>query len=110
ADRKVIGSLRAGDVKLRGIDWLDEDRLLVRTSVTGVPLGLVGEPDEWGMLQVWDLAHNKVQPLMNGITGNTTMNVAFGRAMLRRVGGRTVLFVCGYYVTKITLPALYRID
>jgi dipeptidyl aminopeptidase/acylaminoacyl peptidase len=107
-DRKVVGMLQAGDAKLRGLEWLDEDHLLLKTSATAVPSGLMGLPHECFMLQVYDVARHEVRPLLGA--ENRTMNVTFGRTMVRRVDGHTVLFVNGYYVTDRSLPGLFRID
>ncbi len=109
ADRRVLGTVQAGDAKIRDVRWLDDAHLLLATSTTGVPLGMTGTRVEWMMMQVYDLGPNTVRPLLTG-TENMTMNVAFGRPMLRRVGGRTMLFTGGYYVKHQNLPALFQID
>ena len=108
ADRKLLATLRVGDAKVRNIGWLDEDRLLLQTSATATPVGLSGLPREWFMLQTYDVATQQTRPLLG--REDRTMNVAWGRTMVRRVGGRTMLFVGGYYATDRIMPGLFRID
>src|ERR1700754_1677148 len=52
-DRKVLGGARLGETKLRSIHWADNDHLLIYTSATGMPLGLIGEDREWSLLTVY---------------------------------------------------------
>jgi dipeptidyl aminopeptidase/acylaminoacyl peptidase len=111
ADRKPLGGLRVGETKLRAISWADEDHLLIKTSATGLPWGLSGEQHEWFMLQVFDVRkHRMVATPAVEADRLRTMNVTTGRVMVRRIDGRTVLFVPGIYVTDRTLPMLVRFD
>jgi dipeptidyl aminopeptidase/acylaminoacyl peptidase len=110
-DRKSLGGLRVGEAKLRDVSWADEDHLLITTSATGMPWGLMGEPHEWYMLQVFDvLKHRSVATPAIGDRSLQTMNVTAGRVMVRRIAGHTVLFVPGIYVADRTLPMLVRYD
>jgi len=110
SDQQLLATVRMGDAKVRGIKWVDEDQVLITTSTTAVAKGLSGGRSEWYMLQVYDLAEHQVRPLLTG-SANHTMNVALGRSMVRRIGGRTVLFVPGAYSTdQWVLPGLFRID
>lgn len=96
----VVASARAGDVKLRGVDWIDDGHVLLTTSVTTLPYGLVGPRGEWAMLQVLDVAKREVRPLLQA-TQNRTMNVVLGRPMVRRIDGRSVIFVVGVYAVGL---------
>ena len=110
-DRKLLGGVRVGEAKLRDVSWADENHLLITTSTTGMPWGLMGEPHEWYMLQVFDvIKHRSVAtPVIDDHTLRT-MNVTAGRVMVRRIAGHTVLFVPGIYVADRTLPMLVRYD
>jgi dipeptidyl aminopeptidase/acylaminoacyl peptidase len=111
ADRKSLGGLRVGEAKLRGVSWADENHLLIMTSSTGMPWGLIGEQREWYMLQVFDLlTHRTVEAPSINDDRVRTMNVTTGRVMVRRIAGHTVLFVPGIYVADRTLPMLVRFD
>jgi dipeptidyl aminopeptidase/acylaminoacyl peptidase len=115
ADHKVTGKLDFGDIKIRGINWADEDHLVVTTSVTTLPLFLEGKNSEWYVLQVWDIAKGKLSNYpntnsMNTLTAPVTMNVISGPVMVRRVKGHTMLFIHGVYLADYTLPALFRVD
>src|SRR4051794_18529816 len=39
---KVLGVAKVGEVKLRELQWADNDHLLITTSTTGMPWGLRG--------------------------------------------------------------------
>ena len=110
-DRKSLGALRVGEAKLRDVSWADENHLLITTSATGMPWGLMGEPHEWYMLQVFDvLKHRSVATPAIDDRSLHAMNVTAGRVMVRRIEGHTVLFVPGIYVADQTLPMLVRFD
>jgi dipeptidyl aminopeptidase/acylaminoacyl peptidase len=113
AEHKLLGKgLRIGTAKLRSIEWADNDHLLMLTSVTGMPFGLVGPAHEWNQLSVWDVAKQKLTfyPQFGKTPDLNIINTVRGRVMVRRLEGHTVLFIPGTYVTEVTLPALFRVD
>jgi dipeptidyl aminopeptidase/acylaminoacyl peptidase len=112
SDRKVIAAARVGDTKLRRIQWADEDHLLIFTSTTAVPLGLMSELHEWVGLQVWDVKAHRLRaiPGQNPFSGINLMNVVWGETMIRHVQGHTILFVPVIVVEGRTVPALERVD
>jgi esterase/lipase len=114
ADRKMVSGMRLGSVKLRSVNWADNDHLLVVTSVTTVPMGLIGVQREWYLAQVYDVVTHKTTPIPDSsriVTGGPRiMNVTWGQIMVRHLENHTIVFVPGYYVTNRTLPALFRID
>ena len=42
------------------IDWADDDHLMMATSATTLPMGLIGKVHEWYLLNVWDIAKEKM--------------------------------------------------
>jgi dienelactone hydrolase len=96
ADHVSRGSLRAGDQKLRDVYWADNAHLLIFTSFTSLPLGLIGSRSEWLQLQVYDLKSSKVF-MVPGPDSNETqlMNVIIGRPMVRHVKDHAVLYLRG---------------
>ncbi len=112
ADRKLLGGMRLGDTKLRGIEWADEDHLMITTSSTSLPVGLMGAEHEWFLMQVYDVETHKARPVPDHdrLREVRMMNVISGAPMVRHLGGHTVLFVPGLYVTDRTQPALFRVD
>jgi dipeptidyl aminopeptidase/acylaminoacyl peptidase len=112
-DRKPLGKyLDLGDLKLRSIDWADEDHLMVIASSTSLPMGLVGRVQEWYMLNVLDVNTQKLTPYPDPdrISDLRVMNVLSGRIMVRHLDGHTVLFIPGIYVADELLPALFKVD
>jgi len=112
ANNKILGALRVGSSKLRGVEWADDDHIMIVTSVTGMPFGLMGRDQEWYQLQIYSVSTHKslVVPDMQQLQPLRMMNVIAGPAMVRHVDGHTLLFVPGIYVESETLPALIRID
>jgi len=113
ADNRVLKLLNAGDTKLRGISWADDNRILIETSETSMPWGLSGADHEWWQLEVLDLRKQylvQVPNLERNTTGVNLMNVVNGNIMVRTIAGHTVLFVEGTYVSSQTQPCLVRYD
>jgi dipeptidyl aminopeptidase/acylaminoacyl peptidase len=113
AEKKVLGKpLRLGTVKLRSIEWADNDRLMIVASQTAAPLGLIGRVHEWYLLNVWDVAKQKLSgyPDPEKSEDVRIMNVLSDAVTVRRIDGHTMLFVPGIYLSGETLPALFRVD
>jgi acetyl esterase/lipase len=113
SEHKVLGKgLRIGSTKLRSLEWADDDHLMIVTSETALPLGLIGRKHEWYLLNVWDVDKQKMSsyPNPNKTEDVRIMNALNGDVMVRRLDGRTVLFVPGIYLSDETLPALFRVD
>ncbi len=112
-DRKLVGKpLLVGSVKLRSINWADNDHLLIVYSATSLPIGLIGDVHEWYQLMVWSVPKQKLYtyPDLNQNKDKNIMNVLSGRVMARYLDGHTVLFIPGIYVSDVTLPGLFRVD
>jgi acetyl esterase/lipase len=113
SEHKVLGkTLRIGNTKLRSIEWADDDHLMIITSQTALPMGLIGRRHEWYLLSIWDIDKQKMSsyPDPDKSKDVRIMNTLYGDVMVRRLEGRTVLFVPGIYVSEETLPALFRVD
>ncbi len=105
----AFGGAHVGDVKLRGIQWMDDDNLLITTSSTSPPpIGFSGAEREWYQLVTYNVAAKKLAGLNFDIYDERTFNVVIGTPAVRKVGGTTTLFVPGLYVTDRTLPGLFK--
>ncbi len=120
ASGKRLGQLHAGDQKLRGIRWADNDRLMIFTSVTTAPLTFVWREREWRQLRIWDLksGRNYMVPQPNP-PGTMDLLNTIGTVTARRIQGRTVLFLGGLQITgrpmahglgRQAVPVLLRVD
>jgi dipeptidyl aminopeptidase/acylaminoacyl peptidase len=123
ADGTPLSALRVGEQKLRGIEWADDRRLMIRTSATGVTGGVIpttGMLSEWSMLQVYDVIDHKsvIIPDHDRFRDapGMMMNVIIGGAMVRHVGRHTVLFMRGVFFRRqsgdhsISAPIRIRAD
>ena len=120
ASGKGLGQLGAGDQKLRGIRWADNDRLMIFTSVTAAPMTFVWRENEWRQLRIFDLksGRNYMVPQANPPNGPDLLNT-IGGVTARRIQDHTVLFFGGLQVTgramshglgRETVPVLLRVD
>jgi hypothetical protein len=111
ADHKVLGGARLGETKLRSIHWADNDHLLIYTSATGMPMGLIGEDREWSLLTVYTVSRRKLTPYPQNIDSLRMMtHVVSGQVMVRHLGNDTILYIPGYYIDQKTLPVLFKVN
>ncbi|HEY6922685.1 MAG TPA: prolyl oligopeptidase family serine peptidase [Steroidobacteraceae bacterium] len=111
-ERKLLGKpLNFGEAKLRSLAWADDDNVMLITSSTTLPMGLIGRVSEWSMLSVLDVNTQKLRNYPDPDKSNIRiMNVINGDIMVRHLGGHTVLFIHGIYVENETLPGLFKVD
>ena len=111
-DNTRIGkALRIGSVKLRSVSWADNSHLMIILSETAAPVGLIGATQEWYLLTVWDIDRQKMYSYPDpGKSDQRIMNVLSDYPMVRRIDGRTLLFIPGIYLSGYTEPALFRVD
>ena len=108
---KLISLTRVGDVRVRSVEWADDDHLLVTTASSSMPIGLAGENTEWHLMTVYNRKTNKWNGLLKNILGNTnTMNVVYGRPVILHKGNETLLYIHGMYVRGRTEAALFRVN
>jgi len=112
ADKKPIAAARVGNEKLRNIEWADETHLLIFTSTTAQPFGLLGGPREWWGLQAWDVNTHRLRPIPDTrrYQGVNMMPVVWGQTMIRHVQGHTLLFVPVITLSEGTHLDLARVD
>ncbi len=111
SDGHSLGAARVGAIKLRHIEWIDNDNLLCELSTTSLPpIGFSGSEQEWFELVIFSLSRHKLLPVSFAVHDEQTFNVVAGAPMVREVQGKTLLFVPGLYVTDRTLPGLFTYD
>ena len=107
---KLLGGGKVGELKLRQLAWADNDHLLITTSTTGMPWGLVGTDTEWYQLSVYDLSAHKLHTYPEPTSDLRTMNVIVGSPMIRHIGNDTVLFLTGLWIDERTKLALFKVN
>jgi dienelactone hydrolase len=107
---KLLGATKIGETKLRHLGWADNDHLLLTTSTTGMPWGLIGTDTEWTQLSVFDVDTRKLKTYPEPGSDINAMNVVAGRVMVRHIGNDTVLFIPGIYVQDRTRLALFKLN
>jgi dipeptidyl aminopeptidase/acylaminoacyl peptidase len=107
---KLLGGGKIGELKLRQLAWADNDHLLITTSTTGMPWGLVGTDTEWYQLSVYDLSAHKLHTYPEPTGDLRTLNVIVGSPMIRHIGNDTVLFLTGLWIDDRTKLALFKVN
>jgi dipeptidyl aminopeptidase/acylaminoacyl peptidase len=104
----TLAGVKVAEVKLRDLQWIDDDNLLVTISQTSAPpIGFTGPKREWFQMVGFDIAKKKLHPLLFDIPSQRTLNATIGEAQVRTVDNKTVIFVPGLYVEDRTLPAMF---
>lgn len=105
----ALAAVKAGDTKLRSVQWVDDNNLLATISQTSLPpMGFIGPKREWQEMALIDISAKKIRPLEFKLEQHQrTFNTAAGAAQVRTVDNKTVLFVPGLYITDRVLPALF---
>jgi pimeloyl-ACP methyl ester carboxylesterase len=105
---EVLGGAHVGNVKLRDIEWVDEDNILGTISSTSPPpFGFIGPTREWYQLVNINISKLKISPLSFDVKNVETFNVITGETSLRQVSGHPMLYTRGYCVNQGTVPCLF---
>jgi dipeptidyl aminopeptidase/acylaminoacyl peptidase len=106
---KVLAGVNMGDTKLRTVQWAGLDHLLITTSATAQPYGLMGPKREWSMGVDYDLVSKKQRLLMAG--EKDAMNVILGKPDVRIIDGQVYAIVKGVHFDEGKGGStLYRIN
>jgi len=107
----VVMRMAIGEVKLRHLSWADDDHLMITTSTTGMPFGLIGKDTEWDQLSVYEVSSKKLRTYPDGNDRDIrTMNTIVRAPMVRHIGNDTVLFLTGLWVQDTTKLALFKVN
>jgi len=105
---ELLGGAHVGDVKLRDIEWVDDDNILATISTTSrPPFGFIGPTREWFQLANFNISKLKISPLSFDVNNVETFNVVTGDTSLRQVSGHPMLYTRGYCVNEGTVPCLF---
>jgi dipeptidyl aminopeptidase/acylaminoacyl peptidase len=105
---ELLGGARVGNVKLRDIEWVDDDNVLATVSSTSPPpFGFIGPTREWSQLVNFNISKMKISPLSFDVDNVETFNVTSGETSLRQVSGHAMLYTRGYCVNEGTVPCLF---
>jgi len=107
---KVLTTNKVGSAKLRGIEWADNDHLLLTTSTTDQPVGFRGPQQEFSELQIHDVNRNRFTVVLQGLSNVKTLNVIMGTPWIRRDAKGTYLLVPGVYLDSHAEVGLFRVE
>jgi dipeptidyl aminopeptidase/acylaminoacyl peptidase len=108
---EVLGSLPVGDTKLRSVEWIDDDNVLVTASSTSrPPLGFSGATREWYELAVFNVSKLKLNPIEFNVPNADTLNAVIGDTTVREVSGHSILYAPGLCVRDQVVPCLFSLS
>ncbi|HEX9139589.1 MAG TPA: S9 family peptidase [Steroidobacteraceae bacterium] len=118
ATDKNLGAVRVGNSKLRRIEWVDNNRLIIVTSTSSTPAGFKRTGYEWYQLHVYDVnKHSDTElpdldqfPMIHGQRRYNLLNTIYGNVLVRQLQGHTVLFVSSYNMRDKAVPVVLRMD
>ena len=115
ADNKLLDGIKVGEDKLRGIQWADEDHILLYTSTTGpARIGAVTASNrtEFMGMQVYDLRTKKTTLLPMPLKDiPMVLSMVTRPATITHSQDDTILFVYGvHFVNFRSAPSLFRVD
>lgn len=105
---EMLGGVRVGEVKLRRLEWIDDDNLLLTYSTTSPPpIGFFGPTSEWFQIANFNISKRKLDPMSFEVTQTRTFNVVTDDPTLREISGHMTLYTRGYCVRDRTVPCLF---
>jgi len=105
---EILGGVRIGESKLRGVRWIDDDNLLATASTTSLPpIGFSGEMGEWFQMGNFNVSQRKLDAMSFAVSRERTFNLLANEPSLREVSGQMILFAHGYCVRDKTIPCLF---
>lgn len=107
----LLARMTMGEVKLRHLQWADDDHLMITTSTTGMPWGLIGKDLEWSQLSIYEVSSRKFHTYPEPADANVrTMNTIVSAPMVRHIGTDTVVFLTGLWVGDSVNLALFKVN
>ena len=114
-DMSLIGGVRAGEVKVRGIGWVGEDDVYIYSTATQTAASIGMRRSELADVSIYDIATRHVALALsrmdgpNGALARTegTLGKVMGAPMVRTIDGEATMIVPGSGYRGL---GLYRID
>lgn len=106
--RQQVGGAAVGQAKVRGLDWIGEDRVLVTTSSSqSLPeIGLIDT--EWYAGQIYDPVRNTISQVFEGTRG--VLPYLFENVRVMNGDGESLVFARGYARANPERLDLFRIE
>jgi len=109
SDDKPVAGLNAGEAKLRSLQWAGPNHLLVTSSVTGVPDGVIAPRSEWDVVVDYNVKTDAQHVLMRG--QEDTISSVAATPSIRMLNGKPFAFVeAVHFVNGEGRISLYKID
>ncbi|MFN3816376.1 hypothetical protein [Brevundimonas sp.] len=103
----LIGRIQVGDVKVRSLHWLGEDRILTVASITRRLTHFSDSRGEYGIGHIYDLSTRELSAVF---ARNSNVSMALGAVTIRNFGGEPTLFTEGWVTDQNNRVDLFRID
>ncbi|MEH6664380.1 MAG: S9 family peptidase [Brevundimonas sp.] len=104
---RLIGRIDAGGSKVRSLNWLGENRILMLTTVTARLNHFDSFRAEYGIGQIYDLPANELNVVFSP---NRNVSITMGGVTIRNFEGEPTLFTEGWVTDRTNRVDLFRID
>jgi dipeptidyl aminopeptidase/acylaminoacyl peptidase len=107
--RKSLIGVKAGQAKIRNLQWAGDEHLIVTSSSTSGILDALGDRSEWLMAADLNIPGRKLQPLLGDV--DMAGNMLSKYPVVRTVSGRPTLFLEGLrFSDDRGYSTLFRVD
>lgn len=108
-DGRLVGGIKAGSAKLRGITWAGEDHIIMVMSQTTEVFDIAGPAREYYMAIDYNLVTRKQNFLLRAQP--SSMNVILDAPMVRTVNGQPMVFLEGvHFLNDTGENTLFRVN
>lgn len=105
SDMSLIGGVRAGDIKVRGLGWVGENYVYIYSTATQVGASIGLRRSELADAQIYSIPTRRVSMALNNTPG--VMGKIMSGPIIRTVDGQPTMFVSGAGYSGL---GLYRIN
>ena len=95
SDMKVIDIVKAGDSRVRSIQWAGPNHVIVTVSTSTLVPDIEDDIQEWWLPMDVDIRTGKINSVLDVDDTKYTLNVVFGSPMIRMIKGKPKVYLEG---------------
>ena len=109
----ILRGMKVDREKLRNVEWIDDDHVLLLASTAGYAAGVMSARQEWWQGVSFEISTGRQRVLLEEPADKSVLatNTLTGSPMVRQIGGRTYIFTPGLsFVDHLGTSTLFRSD
>ena len=109
AARKLVAGFKAGDVKIRNLQWAGDSHVIITSSSTGGMLDVLVDKSEWFVAADYNIPAKRLRPLLGDV--DLAGNWLAGYPVIRTVDGKPTVFAIGdRFSADGGMVSLFKVD